>query len=150
MTSGFSNVYKQLFPQRGSSTSQKVNWSGLEEIPLLSFQLAALTEISLDISSSHLLEREWHQLRVHTERLFHAGKYWTQSPPRSIWYLLKEDTVFFFPLSFSFPYQTGLKRPRWCDESNLPAKLDVLKRQTQEKLIPFVYSILAACPVSLF
>lgn len=55
--------------------SHIVNWSGLEGILLLSFQLAALPEISLAISPSHLLEREWHQLRVHAERFFHGCKY---------------------------------------------------------------------------
>jgi len=38
--------------------SHKLNWSGLEGNPFPSFQLAALTEISLDISPLQLLERD--------------------------------------------------------------------------------------------
>lgn len=104
--------------------SHKVNWSGLEGIPLLSFQLGALTEISFDISPSHLLEREWHQLRVRTEMFLHACRYWMQNSPTPVWYLLKGDSYSFCPLlSFSFPSQTGFKRLRrdelwWAWSSN--------------------------------
>lgn len=82
--------------------SHKVNQSGLEEIPHLSFQLAALMKTSLDINPSHLLKREWHQPRVHTERFLHACKCQTQNSPTPLWYLLKVFLLLFSTVTSPF------------------------------------------------
>lgn len=101
-----------------ASPSHKANWSGLEGIPCLLFQLVDLAETSLDKSPSHVLEREQHQLRLHSERFLQ-----TQNLPTPIWYLLKEDSYSFLSLlNFSFLSQTGFQRLRHYDKSNLPTK----------------------------
>lgn len=152
VTSGAFRCVQTAISQTSSAPpSHTVNWPGMEGIPLPKLKLAAITETSLDTSPSALMEKEWNQLRVHTEMLLRACESCAHNSPALTWHLLKEDSSSFFPLlRFSFPLQRGFNSLRCYPELNLPTKLDDLKGQTRVQCILCVKPILATCPDSLF
>lgn len=113
----------------------QVNWSGLEGIPLLSFQLAALIGISLDISLSCFPEvvpasHKESSTKIHQKCSSMHINTW-QNPPKPVWYLLTEDCFYVHPLlDFLFLSQPSFKRLRCYDKTS--TKLD-FKGQTQRE-----------------